>query len=71
MEEHSADALTTSLVDECFFVLKKCAERAFSSHNISVACAVINHVINTLSREYKEVGHNSSCPAERGSMLIT
>jgi len=47
------------MVDESFFVLKKCAERSFSSHNIATACAVINHVINTLSREFKDVSVSS------------
>jgi hypothetical protein len=47
-------APNTSAVDDVFFVLRKSAERAFSTCNVSVGCAVLNHVNSVMSRELRQ-----------------
>jgi hypothetical protein len=44
MEEVSAGELTSTMVDDVFYILKTSAERAFSICNAATACAVVNHV---------------------------
>ena len=36
-------------LDECFFVLRRCGQRAIATNNVQVACAVINVISNLLS----------------------
>jgi hypothetical protein len=47
----------STMVDDIFYLLKKCTERAFSINSATTACAVINHINAILSRDYKEVLH--------------
>ena len=44
--------LTSTLVDDVFFILKKCVERAFSTSSSQAACALVNHINALLQREY-------------------
>ena len=44
--------LTSTLVDDVFFILKKCVERAFSTASSQAACALVNHINGLLQREY-------------------
>ena len=46
--------LTSTLVDDTFFILKKCTERAFSTASAQAACALVNHINSLLQREYYE-----------------
>ena len=46
--------LTSTLVDDVFFILKKCTERAFSTFSAQAACALVNHINALLQREYFE-----------------
>lgn len=45
-------ALTSSLLDDVFFILKKCIKRAFSSGSVDVVCAMINHSVSFLESNY-------------------
>lgn len=50
-------ALTTSMVDDVFYLLKKSAERGFSTCHVNAGCAVLNHINSVLTRDYKQVLH--------------
>ena len=46
--------LTSTVVDDVFFILKKCTERAFSTFSAQAACALVNHINSLLEREYHD-----------------
>ena len=46
--------LTSTVVDDVFFILKKCTERAFSTYSAQAACALVNHINALLEREYHD-----------------
>jgi len=46
--------LTSTVVDDVFFILKKCTERAFSTYSAQAACALVNHINSLLEREYHD-----------------
>lgn len=41
-----------TVVDDAFYLLKKCASRALISGNVNVICAVLNHVNGAIQQEY-------------------
>ena len=45
--------LVTSMVDDVFYLLKKCSERSFSTGNVNLGCAMLNHLNTILSCDYK------------------
>ncbi|EER01494.1 Conserved oligomeric Golgi complex subunit, putative [Perkinsus marinus ATCC 50983] len=47
--------MTSSVVDDVFFVLNKAIRRSLSSDDIDSACAVMNHIVQVLSNEYKTI----------------
>lgn len=49
------DSMTSTMVDDIFYLLKKSTVRAFSTKSASTACAIVNHINAILSRDYKEV----------------
>ncbi|XP_034281558.1 conserved oligomeric Golgi complex subunit 4 isoform X2 [Pantherophis guttatus] len=50
--------LTSSMVDDVFYIVKKCIGRALSSSSIDCLCAMINHSITELESEFREIlGH--------------
>uniref|UniRef100_A0A8C5RP94 Conserved oligomeric Golgi complex subunit 4 n=1 Tax=Laticauda laticaudata TaxID=8630 RepID=A0A8C5RP94_LATLA len=50
--------LTSSVVDDVFYIVKKCIGRALSSSSIDCLCAMINHSITELESEFREIlGH--------------
>ncbi|ETO14198.1 hypothetical protein RFI_23167 [Reticulomyxa filosa] len=51
---HNEEQLISSSSELSFFVLKKIAIRAFNTYDVNAACAVINHISNTLDGFYKE-----------------
>jgi hypothetical protein len=55
IDEHDEDSLTTTAVDDVFFVLKKVAGRSVSTLNVEAVCALINIITNTLETEYVDV----------------
>ena len=45
--------LTSSMVDDCFYIVKKCISRALSSSNIDCLCAMINHANIALESDFR------------------
>ncbi|GLT41818.1 hypothetical protein SLA2020_158560 [Shorea laevis] len=54
IDEHVPDSLTTSMVDDVFYVLQSCLRRAISTSNISSVVAVLTGASSLLSNEYQE-----------------
>ncbi|KAF3439786.1 hypothetical protein FNV43_RR18064 [Rhamnella rubrinervis] len=54
IDEHVPDSLTTSMVDDVFYVLQSCLRRAISTSNISSVIAVLSSASSLLSNEYHE-----------------
>nr|XP_011468891.1 PREDICTED: conserved oligomeric Golgi complex subunit 4 [Fragaria vesca subsp. vesca] len=54
IDEHVSDSLTTSMVDDVFYVLQSCLRRAISTLNISSVIAVLSGASSLLSNEYHE-----------------
>ncbi|KAF4690513.1 Golgi transport complex subunit 4, variant 2 [Perkinsus olseni] len=47
--------MTSSVVDDVFFVLHKAIQRSLSTADIDSSCAVINHIVQVLGNEYKSI----------------
>ncbi|KAK1315537.1 Conserved oligomeric Golgi complex subunit 4 [Acorus calamus] len=54
IDEIAADSLTTSMVDDVFYVLQSCCRRAVSTGNANSVLAVISGAVNLLGNEYQE-----------------
>ena len=54
IDELVRDGLTTSMVDDVFYVLQSCIRRAISTSNISSVIAVLSGASSLLSNEYQE-----------------
>ena len=65
IDEHSTDSLTSSVVDDTFFILQKCARRAVATANVQCACAALNHVNILLSNQYLQALRNKAEQAIR------
>ena len=48
IDEWSPDALTTSMVDDVFFVLQKCGGRALAIGSLQCLCAILGQLNNLL-----------------------
>lgn len=44
MEQFAEGSLTSSMIDDTFYILKKSRDRAVISGNFNCVCAVINHI---------------------------
>ncbi|XP_062327709.1 conserved oligomeric Golgi complex subunit 4 [Osmerus eperlanus] len=55
MDTYEKGQLTSSMVDDCFYIVKKCISRALSSSSIDCLCAMINHATSTLEGDFREV----------------
>lgn len=53
IDEWSEDALTTSMVDDVFFILQKCGRRALATANLQCLCAVLGQLNNLLSNSLR------------------
>ncbi len=53
IDEWSEDALTTSMVDDVFFILQKCGRRALATANLQCFCAVLGQLNNLLSNSLR------------------
>lgn len=53
IDEWSADALTTSMVDDVFFILQKCGRRALATSNLQCLCAILGQINNLLSNSLR------------------
>ncbi|KAL6583500.1 Golgi transport complex subunit 4 [Orobanche minor] len=54
IDEHVLDSLTTSMVDDVFYVLQSCCRRAILTSNISSVIAVLSSAVSLLGGEYSE-----------------
>lgn len=54
IDEHVPDSLTTSMVDDVFYVLQSCLRRAISTSNINSVLAILSGSMSLLSNEYQE-----------------
>ncbi|CAF2255941.1 unnamed protein product [Brassica rapa] len=54
IDEHVPDSLTTSMVDDVFYVLQSCLRRAISTSNISSVIAVLSNAGSLLAKDYHE-----------------
>lgn len=53
MDTYEKGQLTSSMVDDCFYIVKKCISRALSSSNIDCLCAMINHANSVLESDFR------------------
>ncbi|XP_061670125.1 conserved oligomeric Golgi complex subunit 4 [Syngnathoides biaculeatus] len=58
MDTFEKSQLTSSMVDDCFYIVKKCISRALSSSSIDCLCAMINHANSVLESDFREVLYN-------------
>lgn len=54
IDEHVSDSLTTSMVDDVFYVLQSCCRRAISTSKSESVVSVLYSAANLLSNEYLE-----------------
>lgn len=54
IDEHVFDSLTTSMVDDVFYVLQSCCRRSISTSNINSVIAVLSNAVSLLGSEYNE-----------------
>ncbi|KAF9600354.1 hypothetical protein IFM89_008525 [Coptis chinensis] len=54
IDEHVPDGLTTSMVENVFYVLQKCCRKAISTSNSNSVLVVLSGAMNLLSNEYQE-----------------
>lgn len=54
IDEHVLDSLTTSMVDDVFYVLQSCCRRSISTSNINSVIAVLSNAVSLLGSEYNE-----------------
>ncbi|XP_051920152.1 conserved oligomeric Golgi complex subunit 4 [Hippocampus zosterae] len=58
MDTYEKGQMTSSMVDDCFYIVKKCISRALSSSSIDCLCAMINHANSVLESDFREVLYN-------------
>ncbi len=51
-EVDGGDPTTSVLLDDVFFLLKKCVQRAVGGHNVDGVCAVINNACGILEQDF-------------------
>jgi len=55
LDSMEQDQLTTSMLDDVFFIVKKCINRATGSQNVDCICAVINNACTLLESDFLKV----------------
>lgn len=55
MDTWEVGQMTSSMVDDVFYIVKKCISRALSSQSSDCVCAMINHATSLLEQEFREV----------------
>ncbi|KAH9614151.1 hypothetical protein KSS87_011159 [Heliosperma pusillum] len=70
IDEHVSDSLTTSMVDDVFYVLQSCCRRAVSTSNINSVVAVLSGATNLLSNEYLEALQQKTREPNLGAKLF-
>ena len=44
---------TSSMVDDAFFIVKKCVRRALSSSSVDGVCAMLNHACGIMEQDFR------------------
>ncbi|OQV15659.1 Conserved oligomeric Golgi complex subunit 4 [Hypsibius exemplaris] len=57
MEQVEEKALTSTMVDDVFFVVRKSIRRALSSASVDGICAILNHAVSLLQEDFADVLH--------------
>ena len=52
MEDSEENALTTSILDDVFFIVRKCIRRSITSSSVDCVCAMINNGMTLLETNY-------------------
>ncbi|XP_026694140.2 conserved oligomeric Golgi complex subunit 4 [Ciona intestinalis] len=47
--------LTSSMIDDVFYILKQCIKRSMMSSSIDCVCAMLNHATSVLDSEFRDV----------------
>ena len=55
LDSSEQDQLTTSMLDDVFFIVKKCIGRAVSSQNVDCICAVLNNACTLLESDFLQL----------------
>ncbi|XP_053491414.1 conserved oligomeric Golgi complex subunit 4-like isoform X2 [Ictalurus furcatus] len=55
MDTTEAGQLSSSMVDDVFYIVKTCIRRALTSGSSDCACAMINHAISVLETDFRDV----------------
>ncbi|KAL9274145.1 Conserved oligomeric Golgi complex subunit 4-like protein [Drosera capensis] len=70
IDEYAPDSLTTSMVDDVFYLLQSCCRRAISTSNINSVLAVLSGASNLLSNEYLEALQQNMREPNLGAKLF-
>ncbi|KAL0730870.1 hypothetical protein Bca4012_026964 [Brassica carinata] len=70
IDEHVPDSLTTSMVDDVFYVLQSCLTRAVSTSNISSVIAVLSNAGSLLGNDYHEALQQTTIEPNLGARLF-
>ncbi|KAH9305483.1 hypothetical protein KI387_009887 [Taxus chinensis] len=70
IDEFIPDGLTTSMVDDVFYVLQSCCRRATSTSSVQSVLAVLNGAINLLNNEFTEAFQRKTREPNLGSKLF-
>ena len=70
IDEEVPDSLTTSMVDDVFYVLQSCLRRAIFTSNISSVVAVLSGASSLLSNEYHEALQHKTREPNLGAKLF-
>ena len=54
-------ALTSSMLDDAFYIIKKCVRRALSSSSVDGVCAMLSHVNSVLEQDFRELLYRQLC----------
>ncbi|XP_051128990.1 conserved oligomeric Golgi complex subunit 4 [Andrographis paniculata] len=71
IDEHVLDSLTTSMVDDVFYVLQSCCRRAISTSNINSVIAVLSNAVSLLGGEYSEALQQKMREPNLGAKLFS
>ena len=55
MDQADESSITSSMVDDAFFIIKKCVRRALSSSSVDGVCAMLNHANSVLEQDFREI----------------
>ncbi|KAI3870525.1 hypothetical protein MKX03_022718 [Papaver bracteatum] len=70
IDEHVPDSLTTSMVDDVFYVLKSSCTRAIRTSGMNSLLAILSGAMNLLSNEYQEALQHKMREPNLGAKLF-